>query len=377
MPRSDEDYGGLHGALNARWISALYEDGRILSRAPIMPAQIQPASLDLRLSEEAYKLPGSILPLPDESVRDLLPLFGARPLDLTNPTFLDRGQVYLVRLEEELRLPPGIGAYTNSKSSTGRIDLQTRTVSDRNPRYEKHRRGYQGELWLEIIPKSFDVRVRKGVSLNQAIFYGRRDLLDDLESAALHRRSPILYTKNGLPVAGDHTLFDHGVLMSIDLDQAIVGFVARKSPLPLVLDEPMLHDSEDFFEPIRRPRNGRLLLMKEHFYILSTLEYVSVPKDFAVEMLPYESTAGEFRAHYAGFFDPGFGYGDAGEVKGTPAVLEVRPYEDLILRHGQPICKMAYERLCESVALAYGRNVKSHYHDQRGPRLSKYFAPLP
>jgi dCTP deaminase len=375
MQSLDGEFGNLTGALSARGIGRLIQLDHVRAARTIAPGQIQPASLDLRLSDEAFKMPGAILPLADESVRDLLPRFSARPIDLSRPVYFDRGQVYLCRLEERLSLPSGIAAYTNSKSSTGRIDLQTRTISDKNPRYEKHRRGYQGDLWLEVVPKSFDIRVARGVSLNQAIFFGTRSILSDAELIEMHNRSPLVYTKHAAPVPLGETIVDQGLLMSIDLDQPIVGYVAKKSPQPILLDDGTRHDPIDFFEPIRRPKDGRLFLTKEHFYILSTLEYVRVPKDFAVEMLPHESTAGEFRAHYAGFFDPGFGYGDRGEVAGTPAVLEVRPYEDLILRHGQPICRMAYERLTESVDAAYGgKTFSSHYADQRGPRLSKYFS---
>ncbi|MEE9394295.1 MAG: 2'-deoxycytidine 5'-triphosphate deaminase [Planctomycetota bacterium] len=365
----------VRGALSAAFIETLIEKGCVPCDQAIQPSQIQPASLDLTLSAEAYKIPGSILPLRGERVRDLLDRFYARPVDLSEPQFLDRGQVYLIRLNEGLNLPPSIGAYTNNKSSTGRIDLQTRTISDGNPRYEKHRRGYKGPLWLEVISKSFDIRVRAGVSLNQAIFYGEREILGDAAMRELIAESPLLYDKASVPLSMSGHEIDQGILMSIDLDQDVVGYVARRAPEPLILDEPHRHDPSDFFEPILRPRSERLMLLKGQFYILSTLEYLRVPMSYAVEMLPYETTAGEFRAHYAGFFDPGFGFGTSGEEKGTPAVLEVRPYDDdLILRHGQPICKMVYERLCSPARTAYGSGGANHYAQQRGPRLSKYFS---
>lgn len=368
------DFDDIKGALTTEYLRLLVDQGFVIPDQPLTESQFQPSSLDLTLSAEGYKLPGSILPLRGESVRDALASFHARPIDLSEPTFLDRGQVYLIRLNESLRLPPTIGAYTNNKSSTGRIDLQTRTISDGNPRYEKHARGYHGDLWIEIIAKSFDIRVSQGISLNQAIFYGERQILDDRALLDLMSDEPLLFDKHGQALGPDDIVLDHGLMMSVDLDQDIVGFVAKKSPEPLLLDEPGSHDPGEFFDPIKRPKNGRLLLMKGHFYILSTLEYVRVPTDLAVEMLPYETTAGEFRAHYAGFFDPGFGYGENGKVLGTPAVLEVRPYDDdLILRHGQPICKMAYERLCGATDRAYGASGTNHYADQRGPRLSKYF----
>jgi dCTP deaminase len=368
------NFDDLAGVLGASEMHALIERGAIVGEAPIAAAQIQPASLDLTLSAEAYKLPGSMLPLRHERIRDLLETFHARPIDLSEEGYLDRGRVYLIRLNESLALPPNIGCYTNSKSSTGRIDLQTRTLSDGNPRYEKHPRGYRGEMWLEVIPKSFDIKLQRGVSLNQAIFYGERRILDDAALRHLVDSESLVFDKHGAKMSAENVEIDQGLMMSIDLDQDLVGYVARRSPLPLTLDPNHPHDASDFFEPISRPRDGRLFLMKGHFYILSTLEFLRVPKDYAVEMLPFETTAGEFRAHYAGFFDPGFGYGDAGEVRGTPAVLEVRPYDDdLVLRHGQPICKMVYEALTQPAAIAYGHTGVNHYADQRGPRLSKFF----
>ncbi len=374
-PTGPSKFDEVQGALTTDYLRSLVEDEHLSSKVAIAPQQFQPASLDLTLSAEAYKLPGSILPLRGETVRQALSSFHARPLDLSKPTFLDRGQVYLIRLNEALNLPDSVGAYTNNKSSTGRIDLQTRTISDGNPRYEKHARGYCGDLWVEVITKSFDVCVTAGISLNQAIFYGERALLNDTELKTMMVNSPLMFTKEGEPWNMEEIVLDHGLMMSVDLDQDVVGFVAKKSPEPLFLDRPGTHDPREFFDPIRRPKNARLLLMKGHFYILSTLEYLRVPTNLAVEMLPYETTAGEFRAHYAGFFDPGFGYGACGEVLGTPAVLEVRPYDDdLILRHGQPICKMAYERLCGVTEQIYGVGGSNHYAHQRGPRLSKYFS---
>lgn len=374
MVGSQDAFASLAGALGAEDIRALVAQGSIGGETSIRPEQIQPASLDLTISAEAYKLPGSMLPLRGERIRDLLHTFQARPIDLSEPTVLDRGLVYLIRLNESLNLPSAVGCYTNSKSSTGRIDLQTRTLSDGNPRYEKHPRGYVGEMWMEVIPKSFDIRLQQGVSLNQAIFYGDRRILDDDALSDLVRSESLVFDKHGSEMPRERIEIDQGLMMSIDLEQDLVGYVARRSPYPLTLDPGVKHEARDYFEPIARPRDGRLFLMKGHFYILSTLEFLRVPKDYAVEMLPFETTAGEFRAHYAGFFDPGFGYGEDGEIQGTPAVLEVRPYDDdLVLRHGQPICKMVYERLTRRAEVAYGNTGVNHYANQRGPRLSKFF----
>ncbi|MCC6149716.1 MAG: 2'-deoxycytidine 5'-triphosphate deaminase [Planctomycetes bacterium] len=389
----------MHGTFPSQEIARLVKEGAISSSAGIAPEQIQPSSLDLTLSVEAYSMTGSLLPLGGEKVRDLIERFARYPISLREPAVLVRDNVYLVRMRESLNLPQGVAAYANNKSSTGRIDLQTRVICDRNPRYDRVPEGYAGELWLEIIPKSFDVKVRGGDSVNQCILYQGRTFLDAAELAAnlsprgerqrtnfpngkmreLASVGPLLYDRHGKRYAGEGAytpLGDAGLLMTLDLDQEIVGFVAKKSLKPKPIDLAALgkHDPEDYFEPIKKPKDGALFLSQNAFYIFSTYEYISVPPDYAVEMLPYDTSAGEFRAHYAGFFDPGFGYGAKGEVKGTPAVLEVRPYEDdLIVRHRQPVCKMAYEKLTAPPDKLYGVGVKSNYAAQRGPRLSKFF----
>lgn len=340
------------------------------------PELVQPASLDLTLSKEAYRLPASVLPLRGESVRDLIGGLARRSIDLSRPEILDRGKVYLVRLKESLALPAPLGAYTNSKSSVGRIDIQTRTLTDHNPRFDKVARGYRGELFLELIPKSFDVVVQEGLSLNQAIVYGRRRVLGSAEMQQLLEKEPLLFSPDGTPLSPDDIWLDDGLLMSVDLEQDVTGYVARQTTRELSLTEPGTNEPREFFEPLERPRDGRLGLRKGHFYILSTREYLRVPPGYAVEMLPYDNTAGEFRAHYAGFFDPGFGWSPEGRGRGTPAVLEVRSYDDdLILRQGQPICKMVFERMAAPPEQPYGSGgPASHYHDQRGPRLSRFFA---
>lgn len=359
------------GTFSAESIDRLIAAGQV-TVAGDTAGQVQPASLDLTLGEEAYALPGSLLPIGAESVRDLVRQYARRKIDLRQAEVFVRGEVYLVLLRESLKLGPEVAAYANNKSSTGRIDLQTRLLTDQTPRYDRVRRGYAGELWLEIIPKSFDVVLHAGDSLNQMIFYEERKLLDAAALERLHAYSPLLFTPDGAAMSPKTT--HDALLMTLDLQQEIVGYRAKKSLRPLDLRNLRGHEPSDYFEPILRPRDGALFLSQEAFYILSTYEYVSVPTEFAVEMLPYDTSAGEFRAHYAGFFDPGFGFGLKGEGRGTPAVLEVRPYEDdLIIRHRQPVCKMVYERLDRVPGRVYGADMGSHYAHQRGPRLSKHF----
>ncbi|NJK89117.1 MAG: 2'-deoxycytidine 5'-triphosphate deaminase [Myxococcales bacterium] len=371
-PRS----GPPPGVFPSQEIRAAIEAGHVSSSTVVDTSQVQPSSLDLSLAEEAYAVAGSMLPLAGEDVRTLARRYARRVMDLAEPEVLVRGEVYVALLRESLDLPGDVAAYANSKSSTGRIDLQTRLLTAGNPRYDKVAPGYRGELWLEIIPKSFDVRVRAGDRLNQVILFRQRERLLPEALADLHRVSPLLWMPDGRPAATEGWLTGNpdGLLMTLDLDQDIVGYVAKRSFRPIDVSRPGTLDASEYFDPIVRPSEGALFLSREAFYIFSTYERIAVPPSMAVEMLPYDTSAGEFRAHYAGFFDPGFGYGEAGEVRGTPAVLEVRPYEDdLIVRHRQPVCQMAYERVTALPDALYGVGVQSHYAHQRGPRLSKFF----
>ena len=358
------------GTLESRGLTALVAAGHITGPA-LAAGQIQPASLDLRLAAEAYRMPGSVLPMGEERVRDLIGGLALERIDLGKPTSLARGGVYLVRVQEEFALPAGVEAYANGKSSTGRVDLATRVLADGCPRYDRIPAGYHGELWIELIPRSFNIVAQAGVSLNQVIVFRGRHVLGQAEIAARHAREPLLFRPDGTPAAASQ-LFDGRLVMGADLDRDIVGFVAKRTHKPLVLANLASHAAADFFEPVSRPAGGFLYLEQDNFYILVTRERVAVPADLACEMVPYDPTAGDFRAHYAGFFDPGWGLRD-GRTVGLPAVLEVRPHtDDLILRHGQPIAAMAYETLAATCTQLYGA-CGNTYADQDGPRLSKHF----
>ncbi|MBA2479724.1 MAG: 2'-deoxycytidine 5'-triphosphate deaminase [Planctomycetes bacterium] len=365
------DLDQQRGTLEIGSLRTLVARGLISADGGIPDDLVQPASIDLRLAAEGYRMPGSILPMPGERVRDLIAGLALERIDLSQPTCLARNQVYLVRLAERLRLPPGLEAYANGKSSTGRVDLATRVLADGSPRYDRVPSGYDGELWIELIPRSFNIVAQAGVSLNQAIFFRSRRLLDHEEMRERHARDPLLREPDGSP-SPVSSLFDGRLIMTADLERAIVGFVAKRTHRPLVLSGIGQHESADFFAPVERPTSGFLFLEQDRFYILSTRERVSVPADLACEMVPFDPTAGEFRAHYAGFFDPGWGITE-GRSRGAPAVLEVRAHEDdLILRHGQPICAMAYEALTGPCSRLYG-TCGNTYAAQEGPRLSKHF----
>jgi dCTP deaminase len=360
------------GTLSATDIRQLVASGAITSRAAIDSDQIQPASLDLMLGAEAWLMPGSMLPRPGERIRDLIDALAIERISLSKPCCLVKGATYWVRLREHCRFDAGLEAYTNNKSSTGRIDVSTRCLSDGSSRYDRIAPGYEGDLWLEICSRSFDVVVNSGLSLNQAIFFRQRRILDQADLRAEHAATPLLYDGEGRAIAAEQAIVDDRLVMTADLAAERIGYTATRSHRPLALHQPGSHDPGDFFAPIPRPASGYLFLEKDHFYILATCERVRVPADLACEMVPYHPASGEFRAHYAGFFDPGFGVHTDG-AQGTSAVLEIRPHEDdLILRHGQPICAMAYERLSSPCTTLYGGQ-GSHYARQTGPRLSKYF----
>ncbi len=365
------------GTLEIAALRQLAAAGHIKAQGGIRPEQIQPASIDLTLSEEAWRMPGSILPLAasggrtGESVRDLVRGLALERVDLAQPACLGRGQVYFVRLRESVDLPAGMEAYANGKSSTGRVDLATRVLSDGSPRYDRVPAGYRGELWIELIPRSFNVVAQAGVSLNQAIFFAQRRVYAQAELIARHARTPLLREPDG-SASPVQSLFDGRLVMTADLDRDVVGFIAKRTHHPLVLGKLASHRAEHFFAPLTRADSGFLNLEQDRFYILCTRERVVVPGDLACEMVPFDPTAGEFRAHYAGFFDPGWGI-FADDARGAPAVLEVRPHQDdIILRHGQPICAMAYELLQRPCASLYGA-CGNNYASQEGPRLSKHF----
>ena len=358
------------GTFDSLGLTALVAAGHVGGPA-LVAGQIQPASLDLRLSDEAYRMPGSVLPVPGERVRTLVDELSLERIDLSRPACLARGGVYLVRVQETFALPPGIEAYANGKSSTGRVDLATRVLADGSPRYDRIPAGYHGELWIELIPRSFNIVAQAGVALNQVIVFRNRQVWGQAALAARHAIEPLLFTAEGTPAPPSH-LFDGRLVMGADLERDIVGFVAKRTHKPLVLGNIGQHTSADFFEPVPRPAGGYLYLEQDRFYILVTRERVAVPADLACEMVPYDPTAGDFRAHYAGFFDPGWGLRQ-GRTVGLPAVLEVRPHtDDLILRHGQPIAAMAYETLQQPCTRLYGE-CGNTYADQDGPRLSKHF----
>lgn len=338
-------------------------------------SHLQPSSLDLSLSDEIYRMRGTFLPRRGEKIREILNEGVLYRTSLDHP--LELFGIYLVRLDQTLSLPETVYAVTNNKSSSGRINLQTRLLVDGTARFDTVPRGYKGEVWLEIIPKSFPVKLSFGERLNQMRFFTHDARLTAQEHFALLDRSELLCDLSGNALKADMALVDHdGIAMSVDLtSEDIVGYKCSPTACRVLDYSRRDLDPLEFFEPIMRPKNRQYVLKRGDFYIFVTKEGLRVPGNYAVEMEAYDPTKGEFRSHYAGFFDPGFGFGQNGEVRGTPAVLEIFTHDnDFILRDGQPICKMVYERLASAAEVMYGdTKLASNYYRQQGPRLSKHF----
>jgi len=338
----------------------------IAASSPILDAQIQPASLDLRLGARAWRVRASFLSRRDQTVAERLEEFAMHEIDLGPGAVLETGCVYVVELAESLALPAEVSAAANAKSSTGRLDLFTRLIADRTPEFDRVDAGYTGPLYAEISPRTFSVLVRPGARLNQIRFSNDSAAIADEALRALHERDPLV---NGTP------LIDGGLGFSVDLtqrDQGIVGWRARRHAGLIDLDRIGYYEPADFWEPVRPRSGGGIILDPGAFYILVSREAVSVPPETAAEMVPYMAVAGEFRVHYAGFFDPGFGHPSTGG-SGSRGVLEVRCHEaPFALEHGQMVGRLIYERMAETPDVLSGAGLGSNYQGQ-DLKLSKRF----
>lgn len=337
------------------------------------PSAIQPSSLDLTLTEEVYRLRGSYLPRPNEKVSQIAKHGALYPANLNTP--LEIGGIYLIKLKETFNLPPGIRATTSNKSSCGRIDLRTRLLCDGVPRFDSVPAGYAGELWLEIVPKSFPILLHAGDRLNQIRFFHGDARYTALEHRLLYDRFHLLRDAAGGKIAATDEIVREGITMTINLcGNGPIGWRASCGSSNFLDTSRFDHDPYDFFEPIYQPQNGEITLKPGTFYILATKEKILVPPIAAAEMANYDPSKGEFRSHFAGFFDPGWGWRDNDQERGTAAVLEVEAYgHEFVLRDGQPICLMVYEKLIAAPAKIYGADLNSNYKEQTGPQLAKWF----
>jgi dCTP deaminase len=390
-PPQDEEEGCLDvplafeaeqkGILPDHLIAALAQDGAILRTQDFVPGQIQPASLDLRLGDVAYRVRASFLPGPRTTVAERIEELKLHEIALGEGAVLETGCVYIVPLIESLALPGGIAAAANPKSSTGRLDVFTRVIADRTRGFDRIGAGYHGPLYAEISPKTFPVLVREGSRLSQIRFRRGHALLDSAALRDLHARERL--------VDDDEADVGEGVAVSVDLSGqppprgsggdtadvaggAIVGYRAKRHTGLIDVERRAGYDVAEFWEPIRARKDRTLILDPDEFYILASKEAVQVPPDYAAEMVPFDPLVGEFRVHYAGFFDPGFGYAGAGG-RGARAVLEVRSREvPFILEHGQIVGRLVYEEMLARPGTLYGQGIGSNYQAQ-GLKLSKHF----
>ena len=377
-----------HGILSDTHLKTLIREHAIDAAPAITESQIQPASVDLRLGTKAYRLISSFLPERSEIGERLnvLDLYQSElvmyDMDLTQGAILEKGHVYLVPLLEHVALPSHVRGRANPKSSTGRLDIFTRLITDLNAGFDEIPHGYQGPLYLEIVPRSFTIRVQTGLALNQLRLLTGRPTVSDPQLRALHRSAKLLYHNDddladARPLATQDIRVDHGLFLGIDLrgsgaGRESVGYRAKKNSHVVDLSKIGHYSALDFWEPIYRQPNNTLLLEPEEFYILASHERIKVPAGYAAEMVAYEAAFGELRTHYAGFFDPGFGAGD-GPRKGTQVVLEVRPHDvPFLIRDGQTFFKVVYENMLDLPEHLYGASIGSSYH-QQGLTLSKHF----
>lgn len=360
--------GDGHGIINDRGIAAMIDAGQINLAAQVDDDQIQPASLDLRLGSKAYRIRASFLPGPEADVAEKLDRFKMHEFELGAGSVLETGCVYLIPLMESLALPEGLSASTNPKSSTGRLDIFVRVITDRARQFDVIADGYQGPLYLEVSPRTFPIVVRGGSRLSQIRFRCGDCRLSRDELAALHERETLV-------ASSEPDIGERGIAMSIDLlgdDDGLVGYRGKRHTAVVDVDRRGAHDRLDFWEPIHRRGGGELVLDPDEFYILVSREAVHVPPDSAAEMVPFDPLVGEFRVHYAGFFDPGFGHAAAGGM-GSRAVLEVRSHEvPFIVEHGQIVGRLIYERMQARPEKLYGSDLGSNYQAQ-GLKLSKHF----
>ena len=360
------------GIFPSQTLRGLVADGAVTATSPVTDDLIQPASIDLRLGDFAWRVQASFLPGPDATVEDKVRAFEMHKIDLTHGAVLEKGCVYIVPLQESLDLPDDISAFANPKSSTGRLDIFTRVISDRGTRFDLIRPGYTGPIYAEVSPKTFSIAVRTGSRLTQLrLRRGRAEVAPE-DLLQLHDAVGLIDTSFDRAEVLEHKSLSLRLDLGPDAQGGIVGWRARHHTGIVDVDRPDKYDPADFWEPVAA-RHGGIILNPDDFYILATREAVTVPPDYAAEMVAYDTLVGEFRVHYAGFFDPGFGWHPDDRSIGSRGVLEVRSHDvPFLLEHEQVIGRLRYERLIARPEKIYGTGIGSHYQGQ-GLKLAKQF----
>ncbi len=364
------------GVLPSQTLSELIKQNVINASSQFDFEQIQPASLDLRLGTKAWRIQASFLPGAKATVADKLEKFALHELDLKNGAVLEKGCVYLVKLQESLNLPKTLSGMANPKSSTGRLDVFTRLITDYAREFEIISEGYSGPLYAEISPRTFSVLARTGSRLSQVRLRSGFRAIDDFELIALQKEFALVSSETKLPSTA---LINDGIGLSVNLKSdsqaGIVGWRARKHAGLIDVDKVGGLDKSKFWEAVTTTDlvDGGLVLNPDEFYILASREYICVPEKFAAEMRPYDTRVGEFRAHYAGFFDPGFGLGTSGASK-TRAVLEIRSHDvPFLVEQDQIVCRLVYEPMSETPVSLYGAMQSASNYQSQGLKLAKHF----
>jgi len=374
VSESGESASHTTGILPSQEIEYLVKASKeIVALEPIQGDQIQPASLDLRLGSDAWRVRASFLPGRNATVMQRLADLEMHKMSIIEGAVLERGCVYIIPLLEGLRLRSRTSAMGNPKSSTGRIDVFVRLITDHGTEFDRVREGYNGPLYAEVSPRTFSVLVRKGSRLSQLRIRRGNPPTGDETLRRLQEEHQLVDSisaeeiRDGVPVSMD---------LAGDRSGGVIGYKAKGHTGLIDVDRVRHYDVHDFWEPVLAPRKGGLVLDPADFYILGSRESVKVPPMLAAEMVAYDTLVGEFRVHYAGFFDPGFGDPRAGG-QGSRAVLEVRSFElPFVIEDGQVVGRLVYERLTAAPAKLYGAGLKSSYQRQ-GIALSKHFKPLP
>lgn len=362
------------GILPESQLQAAFDHGQISVQEPLLEGQIQPASLDLRLGRRAWRIQASFLPGLGQTVMDKIDKFSMYELDLTDGAVLETGCVYIVELMESLALPESLSATANPKSSTGRLDVFTRLITDGAVEFESVAAGYNGPLYAEISPRTFSVMVRPGSRLSQLRLRRGQQVLDDAGHAALQARHQLVRFDDETIVS-----INDGIGLSVNLvpqeTTGLVGWRARKHAGLIDVDKPASQPAARFWEAVTEADlfKGGLVLNPDEFYILASQEFVIVPAEYAAEMRAYDTRVGEFRAHYAGFFDPGFGMSETGAAP-TRAVLEVRSHDvPFLIEQGQTVCRLVYEPMSAPPKQLYGAAGSGSNYQSQGLKLAKHF----
>jgi dCTP deaminase len=368
---AEEAQARATGILPSQEITNLIARGNISATPAINPEHIQPASLDLRLGDMAHRVRASFLPGPNSTVEAKIKELRMTRVDLTGAPVFEKDCVYIIPLVEELNLPENISGKANPKSTTGRLDIFTRLITDYGTEFDRVPPGYKGKLYAEVVSRTFTVAMRAGMRLSQLRFVQGNPRSSDSAIRGLDREEPLVYDEDSPSKAR----VERGLRITVNLEGAageIIAYKAKRYAPAIELDKIDFYATEEFWEVRHQNASRNLILEPGDFYILASKERVSVPPEFAAEMVPFDPSDGEFRIHYAGFFDPGFGHG-SGDIKGTPAVLEVRAHEvPFLMEHGQLVGRLNYMPLLARPHKIYGMNIGSSYQHQ-ALTLSKQF----